>query len=108
MRTLSLLFQVADNDHGGAVTLTEFKKWLNSNGGRMKHSMAAVEVDVSDIDTMFALMDNGDGKITLDEFIYGVMKLRGPSKKMDVVNLLNITKAIQDELGDLKMLMSGQ
>jgi hypothetical protein len=39
-----------------------------------------MDLDAGDIDTLFALIDDGDGGITVDELIKGVSRLKGTAR----------------------------
>jgi hypothetical protein len=46
-----------------------------------------LELEYHDLLSLFEFMDNGDGQITLTEFIEGSTRLRGSAKALDVWRL---------------------
>ena len=44
--------------------------------------MAAYEIDVTDVELLFCLMDDGDGTITAEELVSGVSRLKGFARSM--------------------------
>ena len=48
---------------------------------------ARLELEYHDLLSLFEFMDNGDGQITLTEFIEGSTRLRGSAKALDVWRL---------------------
>lgn len=49
--------------------------------------VARLELECHDLLSLFEFMDNGDGQITLTEFIEGSTRLRGSAKALDVWRL---------------------
>merc|ERR1719217_1015514 len=86
MRQLRELFEEADSDGGGLVHKEEFIELLRKP--RAKTLLSILEVDSSDIERLWHLLDDGDGTICIEEFVKGVMKVRGQAKAMDVVTIL--------------------
>jgi len=90
MRQLRSLFDEADLDSGGSVNRQEFNQLMDKP--RAKTLLSILEVDGSDIERLFDLLDDGDGHIIIDEFVQGIMKVRGTAKAMDLVALLYHTE----------------
>ncbi|CAJ1399224.1 unnamed protein product [Effrenium voratum] len=44
-----------------------------------------LDVDVTESAALFSLLDNGDGEITLEEFIDGILRCKGPARAIDQV-----------------------
>eukprot|EP00913_Durusdinium_trenchii_P028265 g26494.t1 len=44
-----------------------------------------LDLDVHEGAALFHLLDNGDGEVTLDEFIDGIMRCKGPARAIDQV-----------------------
>eukprot|EP00913_Durusdinium_trenchii_P018294 g17187.t1 len=69
----------------GAINLEEFSKLVQSP--KLKFWMSQLELEYHDLLSLFEFLDNGDGHITLTEFIDGAARLRGGAKAIDVWRL---------------------
>merc|ERR1719375_1075339 len=94
------MFLEADKDGGGFLSLEEFQDLLKVD--RVKAWLSMLEMEVNEISGLFVFLDNGDGNISFDEFITGVMRLRGGAKGVDLVTLLYENKKMLDQLKDLQ------
>eukprot|EP00913_Durusdinium_trenchii_P018255 g17152.t1 len=73
-RKVLKLFQSIDHSGDGAISLED---WL-------KFWMSQLELEYHDLLSLFEFLDNGDGQITLVEFIEGAQRLRGGAKALDI------------------------
>ncbi|CAE7733383.1 SCN11A, partial [Symbiodinium pilosum] len=81
-RTLFRSFDVAKQ---GSLTLLEFELMFQRDD--IKASLQVLDIEVSEADAwrFFRLLDtDGDGDVTEDDFIEGVLHLRGPARTIDV------------------------
>jgi hypothetical protein len=85
MKKVKMLFNHLDEDGDGLVSLEEFRSILEDPPVKMW--LAAMELNVNDIDTVFSLLDDGDGKLTPEELVAGVSRLKGVAKSIDVVKM---------------------
>lgn len=99
MAMIRQIFEEKDRDGGGDLNRCEFasvfedprsKRWLNELG-----------MEVSHVSSLFQLMDDGDGLITYDEFISGVLRLRGGARTVDLATLLLESKRIRSMLAQI-------
>ncbi|CAJ1347547.1 unnamed protein product, partial [Effrenium voratum] len=83
VQKMSLLFEEADTSGDGRVDLAEFKRILDDH--EVKVWLAAMDVDVSDVDELFSMLDDGaDGRLSAEELVAGISKLQGVAKAMDL------------------------
>jgi len=83
---IRLFFNDADTDNSGDLNREEFKQHLQDD--RVKAFFASLDLDVGQATDLFDLLDtDDDGRLGLDEFLAGCMRLRGTATSMDV-NLL--------------------
>lgn len=99
---LQELFNEADKDGGGYVSLKELSVVLEDP--RVRHWLASLDLDIPEIDGLFRLLDNGDGCISCDEFLSGIMKARGGAKAIDLVTLLAENAKIMKRLREMEKL----
>lgn len=78
------LFKKADRNGDGTIGRHEFAYILRSP--IIRTWLSSMNLDVSDGALLFELIDaeQPDGKITVDELIKGVARLRGPARSIDV------------------------
>ncbi|CAJ1388883.1 unnamed protein product [Effrenium voratum] len=81
-RKVKRLFQTIDISGDGAINLEEFAKLVSSP--KLQFWMGQLELEYHDLLSLFEFLDNGDGEITLMEFIDGAVRLRGNAKALDV------------------------
>merc|ERR1712232_593586 len=60
--------------------------------------MSSLEIDTSELDDLFQILDGGDGWVTYDEFIHGIPKMRGLAKRSDATRLLKYAEKIYGKL----------
>lgn len=81
-RKVKKLFCSIDGSGDGAISLDEFTKLVQSP--KLKFWMSQLELEYHDLLSLFEFLDNGDGQITLKEFIEGAQRLRGSAKALDI------------------------
>lgn len=84
-RKVKKLFKSIDTSGDGAITFAEFSKLVNSP--KLKFWMSQLELEYHDLLSLFEFLDDGDGEITLNEFIEGAARLKGSAKAIDVWRL---------------------
>merc|ERR1712113_170450 len=61
---------------------------------RTKAYLATQQLDAFDARTLFDILNVGDGEIGIDHFIAGCMRLKGLAKTVDLVAVLQETRAM--------------
>jgi len=89
---LKMLFRTLDDSKDGFLSWDEFSHALANNDAKMW--LSALEVDPQQAETLFRMLDKGSGVISVDEFILGIMQLKGPAKSIDVVHLLSLVRRL--------------
>ncbi|CAE7553163.1 unnamed protein product [Symbiodinium pilosum] len=95
-RKVKKLFQTIDVSGDGTINLEEFAKLVQSP--RLKFWMSQLELEYHDLLSLFEFLDNGDGEITLMEFIEGASRLRGGAKALDVWRLETKLEVLFEEV----------
>eukprot|EP00413_Alexandrium_margalefii_P000911 CAMPEP_0204515604 /NCGR_PEP_ID=MMETSP0661-20131031/2710_1 /ASSEMBLY_ACC=CAM_ASM_000606 /TAXON_ID=109239 /ORGANISM="Alexandrium margalefi, Strain AMGDE01CS-322" /LENGTH=237 /DNA_ID=CAMNT_0051520931 /DNA_START=1 /DNA_END=714 /DNA_ORIENTATION=- len=86
MREMRDLFMAIDEDGSGSVTQDEVEAYFEDR--RMQSYFAALGINAADTGRLFSLLDNdGDGHLSIDEFLEGCMRLRGQASSIDVQHL---------------------
>lgn len=83
MKKMTALFEHADLDGDGALSLREFQAVIDDT--IVRTWLASQELDVSDACSLFELLDEGsDGTLTASELDQGVARLKGGAKSMEM------------------------
>lgn len=67
--------------------------------------MGQLELEYHDLMSLFEFLDNGDGEITLMEFIEGAARLKGGAKALDI---WRIETKLEVLLGDVLSTLKGE
>jgi len=102
-RKLKAMFRVLDESGDGKVSWPEFQHLLDADV--TKSWAAAMEIDTDEIETLFKFLDNGDGEVSLDEFMNGIPKMRGPAKSSDVMHLVAFSNRMEQKMSSLQHTM---
>merc|ERR1712228_842131 len=85
-KKMEALFAAADESGDGFLDYDEFMAILTKP--EVKSWLAAQQLDVSDAELMFVLMDDGDEQISAPELVKAAAKLKGPARSIDLHNLM--------------------
>jgi len=94
------IFSEGDKDGSGSVDWSEFIAMIQNP--RVRAWLGVLELDVTDMSTVFSLLDDGDGRIEFEEFIAGVMKCRGAARGVDVVSLISELRLVTSQVKAIK------
>eukprot|EP00930_Biecheleria_cincta_P001988 TRINITY_DN103066_c0_g1_i1.p1 TRINITY_DN103066_c0_g1~~TRINITY_DN103066_c0_g1_i1.p1 ORF type:complete len:615 (+),score=126.19 TRINITY_DN103066_c0_g1_i1:63-1907(+) len=83
---LRAFFRTLDTSGDGLVSWQEFKVLLTDP--KLKAWMSTLELEPYDLVHLFRMIDDGDGEISIDEFMDGAMRLRGLARSIDVAQNL--------------------
>merc|ERR1712118_41122 len=97
---LKHVFTHADQDGTGNISMDEFHEMLSDD--RVNLWLSELEVEVTEVDGLFQLMDTGDGQVSFDEFMSGLMRIRGSAKGVDLVTLLYESRKILHRVGRIE------
>jgi len=95
-RKLKSLFFELDTSGDGMVTLDEFKTMLSQP--TIRAWMGALEIDTHDMEGLFLLIDDGNGQISLAEFLMGISRIKGSAKSIDMAHTLASLKRLDHKL----------
>lgn len=95
-RKVKKLFATMDSSGDGAINFEEFSKLVKSP--KLRFWMSQLELEYHDLLSLFEFLDNGDGQITLTEFIDGAARLRGSAKALDVWRMETKVEVLFEEV----------
>lgn len=94
---LKTIFAEADEDCSGHVTWEEFQKHFNRP--EVQAYMSVLELRTEEAEKLFNLLDDdGEGSISIDEFLSGVMRLKGGARKIDHMLLMDRIERVHKEI----------
>jgi hypothetical protein len=79
------VFKEIDDSGDGLVTWDEFEQIIHDQ--RVLTWLAALDLDVHQCESLFWLLDDGDGKISFQEFVEGVHRLKGTARSVDLITM---------------------
>lgn len=92
------IFDEIDEDKSGDITFDELHD--NMHNARLRVYLAHLNIDIDKAWDIFRLLDTGnDGSVSMEEFVVGCLKLRGPAKTTDI-------HLVRRELSDLRNIVS--
>merc|ERR1712187_15453 len=90
--TYKMLFQEIDADRSGSISLTELQQRLTGPGSDKRilnyFRHLGIDIDSAAHEILVALDSNGDGVLSLDEFVMGCRKLQGTAKPAQLEQLM--------------------
>jgi len=79
------IFRQIDLDNSGDITFSELKNFLANTSLGLKSYFDALEVNASDAWVLFKLLDrDGSGRVDIDEFCDGCIRLKGEARSFDI------------------------
>merc|ERR1719401_2100448 len=75
-------FMAADTSGDGVLTLEEFEAMVEDD--RIKTYLSSLELDVSQCRHLFAMLDDGDGAVDMEEFVTGALRLKGHARSQEI------------------------
>eukprot|EP00746_Dinoflagellata_sp_MGD_P145811 gnl/MRDRNA2_/MRDRNA2_78375_c0_seq1.p1 gnl/MRDRNA2_/MRDRNA2_78375_c0~~gnl/MRDRNA2_/MRDRNA2_78375_c0_seq1.p1 ORF type:complete len:649 (-),score=122.99 gnl/MRDRNA2_/MRDRNA2_78375_c0_seq1:262-2019(-) len=93
------VFEEADDDNSGNLSWSEFQEHIKDE--RVQAFFRALELDASEAQGLFHLIDvDSDGRVQLNEFVNGCLRLKGQARSLDLVTLLHENKKMHLKLRD--------
>lgn len=77
------IFRAIDDTGNGLISEERLSSILSNP--KVAAYFQTLDLDVHESAALFHILDNGDGEVTLDEFIDGIMRCKGPARAIDQV-----------------------
>lgn len=100
IRRVEQMFKQLDKSGDGFISWQEFDNALKQ--GDMEAMLEVFELEPADFDNLFKLLDDGDGCISIDEFVVGIQHLKGPAREVDMLEMKQMLKSLGSELLDVR------
>lgn len=95
LRQLQRLFEEADTDKSGEVSLDEFEILLAND--RTRALMKNMGLSMVEARTMFDMIDmDNSGNVSINEFVVSCMRMRGGAKSVDLITLMYENKRVAE------------
>ena len=89
---LEQFFEECDTSHGGLLSYEEFQVVLELEGAR--DYFQSLELEIHEMDQLFNLLDDGDGQVSFNEFLAGLLRIKGQARETDVLAVLHDSRKI--------------
>eukprot|EP00746_Dinoflagellata_sp_MGD_P108699 gnl/MRDRNA2_/MRDRNA2_46458_c0_seq1.p1 gnl/MRDRNA2_/MRDRNA2_46458_c0~~gnl/MRDRNA2_/MRDRNA2_46458_c0_seq1.p1 ORF type:complete len:290 (-),score=45.26 gnl/MRDRNA2_/MRDRNA2_46458_c0_seq1:99-908(-) len=103
------LFVKADVDKTGHLKFEEFQALMTD--AKMLAWLTVLELSPKNACKIFELCDDGDGFLTLEEFLTGIFRLKGQARQLDMMmlqrdttELKKILRGVQTQIYDMSLL----
>eukprot|EP00931_Biecheleriopsis_adriatica_P067331 TRINITY_DN41488_c0_g1_i1.p1 TRINITY_DN41488_c0_g1~~TRINITY_DN41488_c0_g1_i1.p1 ORF type:complete len:568 (-),score=77.90 TRINITY_DN41488_c0_g1_i1:168-1871(-) len=95
-KKLKTFFRQLDTSGDGLLSWDEFSAVLEKPD--LLTWMSTLELEPHDLVDLFHMIDDGDGEISVDEFLEGAVRLRGSARSIDVAQLLASTRKLDAKI----------
>lgn len=100
VRQVCKMFTEADDNNDHAITLDEFNEQIDSP--HMVAYFQSVDLDKNQAGDLFQLLDtDGSGTLTVEEFVRGCMRLKGPARSVDMSTVVTTCFEVEEKLSEL-------
>eukprot|EP00747_Dinoflagellata_sp_TGD_P167496 gnl/TRDRNA2_/TRDRNA2_192002_c0_seq1.p1 gnl/TRDRNA2_/TRDRNA2_192002_c0~~gnl/TRDRNA2_/TRDRNA2_192002_c0_seq1.p1 ORF type:complete len:688 (-),score=128.25 gnl/TRDRNA2_/TRDRNA2_192002_c0_seq1:159-1940(-) len=113
VKQIRKIFTEVDTSGDGVVDRDEFLQVIKMP--HVKTWLSSLGIEISEAGHLFNLLDNGDGCLSCDEFIAGAMRLRGPSRAVDVVTIMyenqkiiNVVRRLELQVAEVRDSLLGR
>lgn len=103
VQKLESVFMAIDDSGNGMITEERLRDILSRP--EVAAYFQTLDLDVHESAALFHLLDNGDGEVTLDEFIDGIMRCKGTARAIDQVAMHADLKQVEKKLNKLIRMM---
>merc|ERR1719410_369774 len=100
IKAIHQLFKTMDKDGSGTLSKTEFEALIADVD--MVAYLDAMGLDMAEVKYLFALLDaDGSGQISINECVAGFLRMKGPARAVDIVELLHENQAMLQQLNSI-------
>eukprot|EP00443_Scrippsiella_acuminata_P031406 CAMPEP_0115179056 /NCGR_PEP_ID=MMETSP0270-20121206/6217_1 /TAXON_ID=71861 /ORGANISM="Scrippsiella trochoidea, Strain CCMP3099" /LENGTH=195 /DNA_ID=CAMNT_0002592033 /DNA_START=84 /DNA_END=668 /DNA_ORIENTATION=- len=103
-QSLRDFFEAADTSGDGLLTKEEFDDIIGNQ--KIKTWLSMLELSLHETEELFAILADGDGLVSFDEFAKGVVQLKGAARSEDVMAIKRNAKSLSQEVHRLHQALS--
>jgi len=100
---LEQAFKAIDMSGDGKLSKDEFLAFIAHSG--MRSWLQTMELPVDDASALFGMLADSSGEVSYDDFLKGVIRLKGQARSMDVVRILFATDRILANIDHIQGLL---
>eukprot|EP00435_Cladocopium_sp_Y103_P053906 s742_g17.t1 len=101
---LEQVFAKLDESGLGLITEAHLNEMLEDP--KVKAYFQTLDVDVHEGAALFHILDNGDGEVTLDEFINGILRCKGNARAIDQLAMHADLKQLSKKMLHMEKLLN--
>lgn len=101
---LEVMFKAIDETGNGMITEERLNQLLSNP--TVRAYLETLDLAVPEGTALFHILDNGDGEVTLEEFIDGILRCKGPARAIDQVALHADIRQLDQKLAIAVQLLS--
>merc|ERR1712124_113168 len=95
------MFDLLDVSQEGRIDRQQFEHTILNNE-RLCTILESMDLEVHDLKLLFEFIDNGDGEVTMTEFMCGIQRLRGNARSIDLCAMSYSLAAIGQQLTEIQ------
>ncbi|CAE8633233.1 unnamed protein product [Polarella glacialis] len=99
VKKLEAVFTRFDTDGGGTLDEEELNAILKDPA--VMTYLAVLDLEIHEGTALFRMLDDGEGQITFDTFIKGILRFKGHARSVDLIAMHADCHQIHEELRDL-------
>lgn len=99
VKKLEEIFYAADASGDGVISEQELGELLKNE--EVVRYLEALDLEVHQGTALFHLLDDGDGEITYQEFIDGILRFKGPARSIDLIAMQMDCKQMHKDIRGL-------
>merc|ERR1719221_685646 len=98
LKKVRQFFIEADTDKSGTLSWEEFESHMQNT--KIKAYFQTLDLDVSQAHLVFELLDaDGSNEVTVEEFLEGIMRLKGGARSVDLNLMMLMQKKMCERMG---------
>lgn len=104
LHDLREIFEFADKDKSGTLTIDEFRSALRQP--EVERKLKLIDLPVSDAEELFNVLDgDGSGELSVEEFIGGCIRLKGPAKSKDLLAVQVFIQSLANKMNTIEQVL---
>jgi len=93
-KSLREMFLSVDEDGSGDIDFQELLAAFHDNA-KVRILFAALDIEEDEIEEVWNLFDDGDGTLSITEFVKGLRKIKGKARPMDAIQAVRKAKQLR-------------
>mmetsp|Transcript_56519 Transcript_56519/g.103776 ORF Transcript_56519/g.103776 Transcript_56519/m.103776 type:complete len:539 (-) Transcript_56519:31-1647(-) len=99
LQDLQIFFDDLDADKSGSLTRSELVEAYKLR--KIRNKFQTLDIGRKDLDTLWEALDDGDGELTIEEFVSGMRKLKGEARAKDMLRLYKEVRFLESSIREI-------